>query len=85
MTGPLSTWPSFAVIDEGIFYSPAADSSQKGSIQFLSFSTGRSQPVIVTERPIDGGLSVSPDTRFVVFAQDDRTGTDLMIVENFAP
>ncbi len=49
MTGPLSDWPSFAVFDDGIFYAAAADSGHQGSIQFLSFSTGRSQPVVVTD------------------------------------
>jgi Carboxypeptidase regulatory-like domain len=83
--GPLGGWPAgFAVFDEGIFYLPAADSTQQGSIQFLSFSSGRSWPVLVTDRPIrGGGLSVSSDRRFVVFDHEDQIGSDLMLVENF--
>jgi hypothetical protein len=83
VTGPLSAWPSFAVVDEGIFYSAAPDSRHQGSIQFLNLSTGRSRAVVVTDRPIEGGLSPSPDQHFVVFAQDDHTGSDLMLIENF--
>jgi hypothetical protein len=32
---------------------------------------------------IDGTLCVSPDGRYVVWAQRDRNTTDLMLVENF--
>jgi Tol biopolymer transport system component len=83
ITGPLSDWPLFAVFDEGIFYPAATSSAHQGSIQFLKFSTGQSRPVVVTDRLIRGGLSVSPDQRFVVFAQDDQKGSDLMLIENF--
>jgi hypothetical protein len=83
ITGPLSDQPSFAVVDEGIFYSAAPDSSHQGLIQFLSFSTGGSGPVVVTDRPIGWGLSLLPDQRFVIFTQVDQTGSDLMLIENF--
>jgi Tol biopolymer transport system component/DNA-binding winged helix-turn-helix (wHTH) protein len=83
ITGPLSDQPSFAVTAEGVFYSAVRDSLHQGSIQFLSFSTGRSRPVVVTDRPIGWGLSNSSDLRFLIFAQIDQTGSDLMLVENF--
>jgi Tol biopolymer transport system component/DNA-binding winged helix-turn-helix (wHTH) protein len=83
VTGALSDQPSFAVVNDGIFYSAASDSLHQGLIQFLSFSTGRSRPVVVTDRPIGWGLSLSPDQRFVIFTQVDQTGSDLMLVENF--
>jgi len=52
-------------------------------IQFLSFSTGRSRTVVVTDHPIARGLSLSPDKRFLVFAQSNQIGSDLMLIENF--
>ena len=56
MTGPLSDRPSFAVTRRGNFLLGSARTPvHQGSIQFLSFSTGRSQPVVVTERPIRWG------------------------------
>jgi hypothetical protein len=73
----------FAITAEGIFYSAAPVSHNQHLIQFLSFSTRRSWPVVVTDRPIGLGLSVSPDQRFLVFAQRDQTGSDLMLIENF--
>jgi Tol biopolymer transport system component/DNA-binding winged helix-turn-helix (wHTH) protein len=83
VTGPLSGWPSFDVTADGIFYAAAPNSRDQGLILFFDFSTGRSRPVVVTDRPIGGGLSISPDHRFVAFAQIDQTGSDLMLIENF--
>jgi Tol biopolymer transport system component/DNA-binding winged helix-turn-helix (wHTH) protein len=83
VTGPLSEQIAFAITHNGIFYSAASVSRSQHLIRFLSFSTGRSQPVVVTDRPIGLGLSVSPDERFLVFAQRDQTGSDLMLIENF--
>ncbi len=83
VTGPVNDVFTYAVSAEGIYYSAPPDSRHQGLIQFLSFSTGRSQTVVVTDRPIGWGLSLSPDQRFLVFAQRDQTGSDLMLIENF--
>ena len=74
---------AYAVGREGIFYSPAPDSSQKGSIRFFSFATGRTRTVTVTDRPIGGWISVSPDQRFLLFEQIGQSDDDLMLIENF--
>ena len=34
--------------------------------------------------PFGMGLSVSPDGRFVLFAQGEQTASDLMLIENLA-
>jgi hypothetical protein len=34
-------------------------------------------------KPVDLGLAVSPDGRYLLFAQSDFYGSDLMLVENF--
>ncbi len=73
---------SYAVAADGIFYVPAADSPHQGLIQFLSFSTGQSRPVVVSDRPI-GQPNISPDRRFLVFSQPAQRGSDLMLIENF--
>jgi Tol biopolymer transport system component len=83
ITGPITQW-AFAVGTEGLFYSPAPDASQKGSIHFVSFATGQSRTVVVADRPIGGiGLGLSPDQRFLAFAQSARIDFDLMLIENF--
>jgi Tol biopolymer transport system component len=83
VTGPLGEWVAFAITHNGIFYSAAPVSRNQHLIRFLNFSTGRSWPVVVTDRPIGLGLSLSPDQRFLVFAQRDQAGSDLMLIENF--
>ncbi len=83
VTGALYDVFPFAVGTEGIFYSSAPDSSQRVLIRFVSFSTGQSRTVMVMERPIDWGLSLSPDQRFLLFTQRDKNDNDLMLIENF--
>ncbi len=82
ITGPVNGF-AFAVGAEGIFYSPASDSSQKGSIRFVSFATRQSRTVVMTDRPIGGWISVSPDQRFLLFEKSGHTDRDLMLIENF--
>ena len=82
VTGPVNDF-SYVGAAEGIFYSPPPDSRRQGLIQFLSFSTGRSRTVVASDRPIAAGLSLSPDKRFLVFAQHNQDGSDLMLIENF--
>jgi dipeptidyl aminopeptidase/acylaminoacyl peptidase len=85
VTGPLSeeNW-GLAVTDEGIYYAAARDSRNRYSIQFFSFSTGQTHDVVVSDRPMGRlGLSISPDQRFVLFVQQDQSGSDLMLIRDF--
>ena len=73
------------VTADGLYYTAASPSANQYSIEFFSFSTGKSRPVVVSNRPIAGlSLSVSPDQRFVIYSQTDQSGSDLMLIENFA-
>src|SRR5437667_11254880 len=75
-----------AVTPEGLYYTAAPDSRKHYSIHFVSFSTGKSRPVVVSDRPLGKlSLSVSPDRRFIIYGQADQSGTDLMLIENFDP
>ncbi|MFN0122649.1 MAG: hypothetical protein ACKV2V_19300 [Blastocatellia bacterium] len=82
VTGPSHQFAP-AVGTEGVFYSPTPDASQKGSLRFVSFATGQSRTVVVTDRPIGGTISLSPDQRFLAFAQSGQLNRDLMLIENF--
>ena len=79
---------NWAVGERGIYYvlSPAAD-GEPYMLYFFDTSTGRtSRPV-----PLEGSrqtlpinvITVSPDERWVVWAQRDLLDFDVMLVENF--
>ena len=53
------------------------------SIRFFDFGTGKTRQIAITERQMSYGLSVSPDERWILYAQWDQVGSDLMLVENF--
>jgi hypothetical protein len=84
VTGPTHRYPvGFAVTSKGIYYGAPPHSGEERFIRFLDFSTGENRPVVITKRPFHVGLSVSPDSRYILFDQYDESGSDLMIVEDF--
>lgn len=83
LTEPLSPLHAFAITNEGIYYTAAPHARNQSFIRFLRFSTGKSQPVVAVDRPVDIGLSISPDRRLLLFAQLDQSGSDLMLIEDF--
>jgi Tol biopolymer transport system component/TolB-like protein len=78
-------WRYWAVVDDGIcFVEPVA--SARPAIKFYSFATHRVTQIGVLEKdPLHGppGLTVSPDGRWVLFAQADQSVSDIMLVEDF--
>ena len=68
-------WASFGVTAKGVYFR-----TEQG-LQFLDPATGKLSTVAVV--PITYGLCVSPDDRYVVWAQTDRDTSDLMLVEDF--
>jgi Tol biopolymer transport system component len=73
----------FAVVKEGIYFVPRPNAAGRYSIQFFNFATKRIRSVSTIEREIGSYLSVSPDGRWILCAQVDQQGSDLMLVENF--
>jgi Tol biopolymer transport system component len=68
---------AFAVAAEGIYFIP------KDSIQLLRFSDGSITTLAKLTKPISFGLSVSPDSRTILYGQTDHEGADLALVEIF--
>ena len=84
VTGPTQRYPAgFTVTSEGIYYVAPPHAGEERFIQFFNFSTGESRPVVLAKRPFHVGMSVSPDSRYILFDQYDESGSDLMMVENF--
>ncbi len=72
---------NFVVTRDGIYY---VASEPDNSLWFLSLANGKSRRVWKAEKPLHGGISVSPDSRWLLYTQlDGQAGSDLMLVENF--
>lgn len=73
-----------AVTDSGIYF--VAGESAPRAIQFFSFFTrqietlGNIQRNLVTGTP---SLAVSPDDQWILYTQEDRKSSDIMLLENF--
>jgi Tol biopolymer transport system component len=74
---------NYAVVGDGIYFIPRQDPKFGYSIQFLNTATGKNQRIASIEKPVGVGLTVSPDRRWILYAQLDQGGSDLMLVENF--
>ena len=54
------------------------------TIRFLDPGSGKVSTLAILDKDVDwGGLFVSPDDRFVVWAQDDRNTSEVMLVDGF--
>ena len=74
---------SYAATDKGIYFAHAAAQNRNGSVEFLNFATGMAAEIVKVDKPVDLGLTVSPDGRTLLYTQVDSSGQDLMLVENF--
>ncbi len=79
----LTSYLDLAIVDGGLFFVPVQEPTASSSIQFLSFATNRIRPVASFEKPLGGGLAVSPDCKWILYTQLDQAGSELMLVENF--
>ena len=72
------------VAAHGIYFVTARGPSQ--SLEFFGFATGRITEVTrLAKKPRLHlpGLAVSPDERFLLYVQEDQSGSDLMMAEGF--
>jgi hypothetical protein len=53
-------------------------------LQFFSFATGKSRPILAPVKRLGFGMGVSPDGHWLLYSQIDReAGSDLMLVDHF--
>ena len=75
---------NFVVTEAGIWYLTPSPGLKEGSLlQFYDFASKGTRTVYRTSAPVDAGLTLAPDGRRILFTQQDRRGSDLMLVENF--
>jgi Tol biopolymer transport system component len=80
-------WSAWTVVEQGIYFMTAEPLAHP-AIEFFSFTTGKVREVAALTRAFrpwtnPEGLSISPDGRWILYTQEDRTDLDIMLVENF--
>jgi Tol biopolymer transport system component len=74
----LQDYNFFGVTAKGVYFMP-----DSRTIRFLDPGSGRVSTLATLEKDAGNGLCVSPDDRFVVWAQQDHVFSELMLVDNF--
>ena len=74
---------NYVVAEHGIYYIRPRENAAGGVLRYVDLASGASRDVYTIDKPLDLGLALSPDGRYLVYAQVDYAGQDLMIVENF--
>jgi hypothetical protein len=80
---PSVTFSNFAVVRDGVYFIPIIDSEGGWTIQFLSFLTLKSSPILHLRGQVSEGLAVSPDRRSLLYTQLDEQKSDLMLINSF--
>jgi Tol biopolymer transport system component len=70
----------WTVVRDGIYVVPQ---SAPQTVAYFDFATRRTHQVFKLEKDFEGGLSVSPDGRFILFSQVDEGNSNIMLVEQF--
>ena len=71
-----------AIVDKGIYFTPNGHASSF-SIEFLDLQTNQIRRIAGFDRPLGGGLDISPDSQWILYTQVDQLGGELRLVENF--
>jgi hypothetical protein len=74
---------NFVVVASGIWYMTPSSRTQGGRLRFYDFASKMSRTVYETTLPVGPGVTLAPDGRRILFTHRDRSGSDLMLVENF--
>ena len=84
------SWRYWAVAREGVYFVPGAFRAQAASspqpVRLFSFRTGKTRTVAKINKKLAGGaggLAVSPDGKWLLYAQVDRDDRDIMLVDGF--
>jgi Tol biopolymer transport system component len=75
----LSSILNVVIANEGIYFVP----EKRSSIQFLNLATNQISTVANFDKPLEVGLALSPDGRWILYTQVDQVGAELRLVENF--
>ncbi|MGH9843102.1 MAG: protein kinase domain-containing protein [Blastocatellia bacterium] len=72
---------NWALADQGVYFA-----SSESVIEFFNLAAGKATPVTTVEKRLArgvSGLAVSPDRKWMLYAQVEQQGSDIMLMENF--
>jgi Tol biopolymer transport system component/DNA-binding winged helix-turn-helix (wHTH) protein len=70
----------WTLVSDGIYFAPQ-DSPR--SICFFDFATRHTREIFKADKGLDDGMSVSPDSRYMLYSQVDESNANIMLVSNF--
>lgn len=73
----------WAVAESGVYFVLPDTSSAPVPLLFFTFGTRRVSEIGRIRQAMGEGLSVSPDEHWIIWAQVDRSESDLVMLENF--
>jgi Tol biopolymer transport system component/DNA-binding winged helix-turn-helix (wHTH) protein len=79
----LSNIENLVIGDDGIYFVPEQGTPSRPSIQYLNLATNQVGSVASFRKPLDAGLTLSPDGRWILYTQVDQGGAELRLVANF--
>jgi Tol biopolymer transport system component/DNA-binding winged helix-turn-helix (wHTH) protein len=78
-------WRFWDLTEKGIYFA-TAEAPDRRLIEFYDFTTGKVTQIAKLDKPLPtmaGGLTISPDGRWLIWPQLDQVGSDIMLMENF--
>ncbi len=73
----------WAVSETGVYFISPDTRSSLVPLLFFNFGTRRVSEIGRIAHGVGQGLSISPDERWIIWTQVDRSGSDLVMLENF--
>ena len=64
----------------GIYFVPVISSL---SVDYFDFASKKTRELFRVQKPFGGGLSLSPDGRYLLYSQVDEENSDIMLVDPF--
>lgn len=80
---PAAQGRAFAVVDDGIYYFAPSRPDGSTPLRFHSFGTRKNLEIAPIKNVAADGMSVSPDRKTILFSVAVRSGSNVMVVDNF--